>query len=42
MSRLYRLGWLTLATAAFAMHIANGNGDLASSSIVKLLKPDVA
>ena len=30
------------ATAAYAMHIANGNGDLDSSSIVKLLKPDVA
>jgi 3-hydroxyisobutyrate dehydrogenase len=28
------------ATAAYAMHIANG--DLDSSSIVKLLKPDVA
>lgn len=29
------------ATAAYAMHIENGNGDLDSSSIIKLLKPDV-
>jgi len=29
------------ATAAFAMHIANGNGDLDMSSIVKLIKPDI-
>jgi 3-hydroxyisobutyrate dehydrogenase len=28
------------ATAAYAMHIANGNGDLDSSSIIKLLRPD--
>lgn len=30
------------ATAAYAMHIANGNGDLDSSSIIKLIKPDVS
>ena len=30
-----------VATAAYAMHIENGNGDLDSSSIIKLLKPDV-
>ena len=30
------------ATAAFAMHVTNGNGDLDSSSIVKLIDPDVA
>ncbi len=30
------------AAAAFAMHIANGNGDLDTSSIIKLIKPDVA
>ncbi len=29
------------ATAAYAMHIENGNGDLDSSSIIKLLKPDI-
>ena len=29
------------ATAAYAMHVQNGNGDLDSSSIIKLLKPDV-
>ncbi|MEZ5855090.1 MAG: 3-hydroxyisobutyrate dehydrogenase [Hyphomicrobiaceae bacterium] len=29
------------ATAAYAMHIENGNGDLDSSSIIKLLKPDL-
>lgn len=29
------------ATAAYAMHIENGHGDLDSSSIIKLLKPDV-
>ena len=29
------------ATAAFAMHIENGFGDLDTSSIVKLLKPDL-
>ena len=29
------------ATAAFAMHIANGNGDLDMSSIAKLIKPDL-
>jgi 3-hydroxyisobutyrate dehydrogenase len=29
------------ATAAFAMHIANGHGDLDISSIVKLIKPDI-
>jgi 3-hydroxyisobutyrate dehydrogenase len=29
------------ATAADAMHIENGNGDLDSSSIIKLLKPDI-
>lgn len=29
------------ATAAYAMHIANGNGDLDSSSIIKLINPDV-
>jgi 3-hydroxyisobutyrate dehydrogenase len=31
-----------VATAAYAMHIENGNGNLDSSSIIKLLKPDVA
>lgn len=30
------------ATAAYALHIENGNGDLDSSSIIKLLKPDIA
>src|SRR5205085_4758870 len=30
------------ATAAYAMHIANGFGDLDSSSIIKLINPDVA
>ena len=30
-----------VATAAYAMHIENGNGNLDSSSIIKLLKPDV-
>ncbi|MFV0298868.1 MAG: 3-hydroxyisobutyrate dehydrogenase [Hyphomicrobiaceae bacterium] len=30
------------ATAAYAMHINNGNGDLDSSSIIKLLNPDIA
>jgi 3-hydroxyisobutyrate dehydrogenase len=29
------------ATAAYAMHISNGHGDLDMSSIVKLIKPDV-
>jgi len=29
------------ATAAYAMHIARGNGDLDSSSIIQLLRPDV-
>ena len=29
------------ATAAFAMHIANGYGDLDLSSIVKLIDPDI-
>jgi 3-hydroxyisobutyrate dehydrogenase len=29
------------ATAAFAMHIANGHGDLDVSSIVKLIKADI-
>jgi 3-hydroxyisobutyrate dehydrogenase len=29
------------ATAAFAMHISNGFGDLDMSSIVKLIKPDI-
>ena len=29
------------ATAAYEMHIANGHGDLDSSSIIKLIKPDV-
>jgi 3-hydroxyisobutyrate dehydrogenase len=29
------------ATAAFAMHIANGYGDLDMSSIVKLINPDI-
>ncbi len=29
------------ATAAYALHIENGNGDLDSSSIIKLLKPDL-
>jgi 3-hydroxyisobutyrate dehydrogenase len=29
------------ATAAFAMHIANGYGDLDLSSIVKLINPDI-
>jgi 3-hydroxyisobutyrate dehydrogenase len=29
------------ATAAYQLHIANGNGDLDSSSIIKLIKPDV-
>ena len=29
------------ATAAFAMHIANGYGDLDLSSIVKLVNPDI-
>jgi 3-hydroxyisobutyrate dehydrogenase len=29
------------ATAAYAMLIENGHGDLDSSSIIKLLKPDV-
>ena len=29
------------ATAAFAMHVYNGNGDLDMSSIVKLIKPDI-
>jgi 3-hydroxyisobutyrate dehydrogenase len=29
------------ATAAYAMHIANGDGDLDSSSIIKLLNPDL-
>lgn len=30
------------ATAAYQLHIANGNGDLDSSSIIKLIKPDVS
>ncbi|NJO23833.1 MAG: hypothetical protein HC868_14030, partial [Sphingomonadales bacterium] len=29
------------ATAAFAMHIAKGFGDLDTSSIVKLINPDI-
>jgi 3-hydroxyisobutyrate dehydrogenase len=29
------------ATAAFALHVANGHGDLDSSSIVKLINPDL-
>jgi 3-hydroxyisobutyrate dehydrogenase-like beta-hydroxyacid dehydrogenase len=29
------------ATAAFAMHIANGHGDLDMSSIVRLINPDI-
>jgi 3-hydroxyisobutyrate dehydrogenase len=29
------------ATAAYALHIANGHGDLDSSSIVKLINPDL-
>jgi 3-hydroxyisobutyrate dehydrogenase len=29
------------ATAAYALHVESGNGDLDSSSIIKLLKPDV-
>jgi 3-hydroxyisobutyrate dehydrogenase len=29
------------ATAAFAMHIANGHGDLDVSSIVKLIDPEI-
>jgi 3-hydroxyisobutyrate dehydrogenase-like beta-hydroxyacid dehydrogenase len=29
------------ATAAFALHIANGFGDLDVSSIVKLINPDL-
>jgi 3-hydroxyisobutyrate dehydrogenase-like beta-hydroxyacid dehydrogenase len=29
------------ATAAFAMHVANGFGDLDMSSIVKLIKADI-
>jgi 3-hydroxyisobutyrate dehydrogenase len=29
------------ATAAFAMHVANGHGDLDVSSIIKLIKPDI-
>ena len=29
------------ATAAFAMHVSNGHGDLDMSSIVKLIKPDI-
>jgi 3-hydroxyisobutyrate dehydrogenase len=31
-----------VATAAYEMHIANGHGDLDSSSIIKLIKPDVS
>lgn len=30
-----------LATALYEMHIANGNGDLDSSSVIKVIKPDV-
>jgi 3-hydroxyisobutyrate dehydrogenase len=30
-----------LATAIYEMHIANGNGDLDSSSVIKVIKPDV-
>jgi 3-hydroxyisobutyrate dehydrogenase len=30
------------ATAAYALHIANGFGDLDSSSIIKLINPDIA
>jgi 3-hydroxyisobutyrate dehydrogenase len=29
------------ATAAFAMHVANGHGDLDMSSIVKLIAPEI-
>jgi 3-hydroxyisobutyrate dehydrogenase len=29
------------ATAAYAMHISNGHGDLDMSSIVKLINPDI-
>ncbi len=29
-------------TAAYAMHISNGEGDLDSSSIIKLINPDIA
>jgi len=29
------------ATAAFALHVGNGYGDLDTSSIVKLLDPEV-
>jgi 3-hydroxyisobutyrate dehydrogenase len=29
------------AAAAFEMHIAHGNGDLDTSSIIKLIKPDI-
>lgn len=31
-----------VAASAFEMHIAHGNGDLDTSSIIKLIKPDVA
>ncbi|NKC10946.1 MAG: 3-hydroxyisobutyrate dehydrogenase [Gammaproteobacteria bacterium] len=31
-----------VATAAFAMHIENGHGELDSTSIIKLIKPDVS
>ena len=31
-----------VATAAFELHVGNGHGNLDSSSIIKLIKPDVA
>ena len=36
-----RRRWVAAATAAYAMHISNGHGDLDMSSIVKLINPDI-